>query len=223
MSDYERYGDYDDREDDIPRRHGIVFRLLKFCVLLVLLSVCGTIVLRLIVSGYYPREIKRFYETDALAHYAAQVGDYRVEELSLKVPYDSSDFASFYADNAYLVEEAGAIQMSIRYTASSFETLAERLSLSEVPNAEDVRFDFTLCDNRGVRYTPSHSISDKYFWYYAVKLCFDSVDLVGMLEDEENDVDWLRLEIRVCLSGQEPDHGEEPYATIPVYGEFQQI
>ena len=217
MADLERYSDYNATDEDDEgygaRRPSVVKKLLKLFVCLFLFSICGLIIARMALSGYYPKEMKRFYQTDALKAYAETV-TLSPEKVAIGVPYDHNADASFVAANLWVEKAAGAMQFSVRMTDRTFVLLAERLEMSEVPsyNGESSSmFAFALTDNRGVRYTPSYVSDDSYLWYHATKLCFDGVELA-----DELDLAWIRLDIYYIGNG-EPDWDAEPYASIPVY------
>ena len=216
MADLERYSDYNDIGDDSDggeKRRSVLGRVIKFCVCLFLFSVCGLIIGRMFLSGYYPKEMKRFYLTDDLRAYA-ETAELSPEKISIGIPYDDNKDASFVAGNLYIERNAGALQLSVRMTNRTFELLAERLGLAEPVAYNGVSsslFSFALVDNYGNRYTPSYTDDASYLWYDATKLCFDGVNL-----SEELDLAWIRLDIYYIGDG-EPASDAEPYASIPVY------
>lgn len=217
MSDLERYSDYNDVEEDGDgyggKRHTVLGRLIKLFVCLFLFSICGLIVVRMLLSGYYPKEMKRFYLTDALGAYA-ETAKLDPEKVSIGVPYDDNKDASFVAGNLFIEKKAGALQLSVRMTSRTFEVLAERLGVTEPISYSGVSsslFAFSLVDNYGNRYTPSYTDDDSYLWYHATKLCFDGVDL-----SDELDLAWIRLDVYYIGDG-EPAADGKPYASIPIY------
>ena len=217
MADLERYSDYNDVEEDDEgyggKRRSVLGKLIKIFVCLFLLSVCGLILVRMLLSGYYPKEMKRFYLTDSLLQYA-ESAELDPEKVSIGVPYDDNKDASFVAANLLIERKAGAVQLSVRMTSRTFEILAERLG---VPNGISYNgvssslFAFELEDNLGNRYAASYTDDDSYLWYHATKLCFDGVDL-----SDELDLAWIRLNVYYIGDG-EPAADAEPYASIPVY------
>ena len=217
MADLERYSDYNNVDDEEEgyggKRRSPIGRIIKLFVCLFLFSICGLIVVRMILSGYYPKEMKRFYMTDALRVYA-ETEEIDPEKDSIGVPYDDNKDASFVAANLWLEKDAGAMQLSVRMTSRTFEILAERIGATDpiVYNGESSSlFAFSLVDNYGNRYTPSYTDDTSYLWYHATKLCFDGVDL-----SDELDLAWIRLDIYYIGNG-EPADDAEPYASIPVY------
>jgi hypothetical protein len=217
MADLERYSDYNDIDDEVDnyggRRHKILGRVLKIFVCLFLFSICGLIIVRMLLSGYYPKEMKSFYLTDHLRAYA-ETASLNPEKASIGVPYDNNKDASFVAGNLFLEKDAGALQLSVRMTSRTFQILAERLGMDQPVDYDGVSgslFSFSLVDNYGNRYTPSYTDDTSYLWYHATKLCFDGVDL-----SDELDLAWIRLDIYYIGDG-EPAADAEPYASIPVY------
>lgn len=210
MSDYELYGDYNSTEEDREReaKHTLFGRMLKWLVILFLFLLCGFLIFRIASAGYYPRAMKTVYRTEALVAYEA-AHPLHFDSPQIDVPYDDNKNASFMADNLFVSTEAGALQCSVRINNATMRTLAERLSLPEVPPRSTDAFTFVLTDNRGSRYEVSYSESASYLWYSAVKLCFDGIDFFEELA-------WLRLEIGYAPDGVALE-AEPPYAMIPVY------
>lgn len=217
MEDLERYGDYNDTDDGSDgyggKRHTVLGKLIKLFVGLFLFSICALILVRMLLSGYYPREMKHFYMTESLRLYA-ETAELDPERASIGIPYDDNKDASFVADNLFVEKNAEALQLSVRMTTRTFELLAERLGLSEPVSYNGVSsslFAFELEDNYGNRYAPSYTDDDSYLWYHATKLCFDGVAL-----SDELDLAWIRLNVYYVGDG-EPAPDAEPYASIPVY------
>ena len=58
MDDLERYGDYNEYEDDIPKKKGKVMLVLKILIAVVCVSVIGLFAFRMIMFNYYPDSMK---------------------------------------------------------------------------------------------------------------------------------------------------------------------
>jgi hypothetical protein len=206
MSDYELYGDYNKGEDedfDAPppylvwRILGHLFRALLVCILL---GACVILGFRIILSHYYPKQIKRLYYTEALSAYAAAGGDMSALTQDIRVPFEAEILETdgeelqvqtqqkgyYYADNLIVLRGAGALQCSIRLNRHSIEEIAEEYALTDFSMGEDA-FSFTLVDNLGRRYTPSAILVESKLLYHYVKLCFDGVDFDG--------AEWMRVEV----------------------------
>ncbi len=168
MSDYERYGDYNEDPDEErgPSRARwwvIVSRLLRIALICMIFGVCGILVFRMIASSYYPREMKRIHYTDDLAAYAA-AGELYAETQSIRVPFadelilsgddgrlvqSESRFGFFYADNLILVREGGSLQLSIRINKKDIKNIAAQYDLTDFAFSAEA-FTFTLYDNENV-------------------------------------------------------------------------
>ena len=66
MDDLERYGDYNEYEDDIPKSKSKVVLVLKILIAVVCVSVIGLFAFRMIMFNYYPESVKNIYFTDKL-------------------------------------------------------------------------------------------------------------------------------------------------------------
>ncbi len=214
MSDYERYGDYneDPNEERGPARSRgwvIFVRLLRACVICIIFGVCGILAFRMIASGYYPQETKRIHYTDALAAYATGREIY-AETQGIRVPFCDEMIISgddgrltqsevrdgyYYADNLILVRDGGSLQLSIRINKNNIDDIAEKYGLSDFTFSETA-FTFALYNNKDVSenktlvgegLAPTYVSVDSALMYHYVKLCFDNVDF--------EDVNWMRLEI----------------------------
>lgn len=225
MSDYERYGDYDRGEDEEPegpprsRFSRVLSRTLKILLAVILIAACLMLAFRMIFSGYYPREMKRLYHTDALVAYAATLeGQPTVETQDIRVPFESeiltvdkiedmtagkSQNGYFYADNLLLVREAGSLQCSLRLNQQAPKDIAAAYAVPDFTMSETA-FVFTLRDNLGRTYEPVKILTDSALFYHYMKLCFDGLDFT--------DVSWLRLEIAVAGA----DMTEEGHPTLAV-------
>lgn len=228
LSDYERYGDYDRGEDEEPlgpppSRFGVVIKkILKTLLILLLAAACLTMVFRMIVSGYYPAEMKRLYHTEALSAYAAAAGDQpTVVTQKIRVPFESEILESdeiekaknaksqngyFCAANLRVVRETGSVQFSLRMNRQALKDIAAAYGVTEITSPRDA-FTFTLTDTEGRRYEPTVILTDEALFYHYLKLCFDGVTL--------DDVAWLRVEIGVV--GADMTAEEHPTLAVCVY------
>ena len=204
MADYERYGDYNDIDDEkqVGGRRPIL-RLLRWLVSATLFLFCGFLLFRLIVAEYYPRDLRSFRMTPALTEYAG-THDLSPEKMKIRVPYDDNTRASFIADNLVIERESGAVQFTLRLSKYTMTRLSETLGEDVGIKPDESRFIVRLLDNLGNRYEKTDQLGRSYLWYRAVKYCFDGVDFNG--------VAWIRADVYLA---SDPD-ASEPYASVPV-------
>ena len=197
MEDIERYGDYNE-VDEAPGGDGTVIKLLKIGILALCAAVVGLILFRVILFNYYPKSIKDIYFNDSLTAYYESAGeDFSAKSQSLRAPYDDPDFASFFCDNLIVIEDAGQLQVSVRYNSSIFDSIKTKYGVELDPKAEDL-FSFELERVPGGNEQPyvigeldySHSESLMMYTYY--KLVFDGIDSA-----ELGDGAWVRLKITI--------------------------
>ena len=75
MSDYERYGDYDDIEEDLPKSKNPVVIALKIMIFAVCVGVIGLIAFRMIAFNSYPASVKNVYFNESLTGYYNEKGE----------------------------------------------------------------------------------------------------------------------------------------------------
>lgn len=197
MEDIERYGDYDEMDEEPSGGKNPVATILKVIILAVCCLVVGLILFRVILFNYYPREMKNVYFDEKLTeYYNLQDGEIFAKTQTLRAPYDDPDFASFFADNLIIIEDVGQLQFSIRYNSSVFDTIEEKYGVRLDEEAEDL-FTFELervpfGDSGEVESigTLSHSSSDSLLMYTYYKLVFSDVELL-----DDGAPDWIRLKI----------------------------
>ena len=108
MSDYERYSDYNNPDDDSEELHPypLWFRVLrsvaKWTVIAVCLLTVGVLIFRMSLLGWYPASAKQLYMTDPLKEEYAEQGKLEVLTQKLLVPYESRKYESLkFALNTY--------------------------------------------------------------------------------------------------------------------------
>ncbi len=203
MADYERYGDYNEIDEDRVGRKRPVLRLLKILVTVALFLFSGFLVFRLLVAEYYPRELRAFRMTPAVTEYA-ETHDLAPEKMKIRVPYDDNVRASFIADNLVIERSAGAVQFTLRLSRDTMARLSETTGEDLGRKPDENYFVVTLYDDLGNRYEKTEQIGRTVLWYRAVKYCFDGVDFAG--------VSWIRADVYLV---SDPD-AAEPYASVPV-------
>lgn len=214
MEDIERYADYNEYEDDIPKgKKTPVMLILKILLALVAVAVIGLFAFRMIVYNYYPDTIKNILFTDKLtAYYNEQSGDINAQTQKLRAPYDDNRKGNFFADNLIIIEGIDQLQVSVRFNKALIDTLNAEHGLSLTLEDTDA-FSFTLSRNHESQdnvFVPIGTLTatetDSKLMYQYFKLVFDNVELD---RGGENEVKWIALEIRV-------DGIEEPFR-IAVY------
>jgi hypothetical protein len=197
MEDIERYGDYNETDEEPSGEKSHIGLILKIVIISVCLLVVGLIIFRVILFSYYPKAMKRIYFNDTLtAYYNEHSGDINAETQKLRAPYDDPDFASFIADNLIIIKGVGQLQLSVRYNSSIFDNIEEKYGVKLDPKSAD-HFEFEL--ERGILSENTeyesigkldHSESAKKLMYTYYKLVFDGVDF----SDSETE-EWIRLKI----------------------------
>lgn len=202
MEDLERYADYNEYEDDMPKKKGAVGLIIKILIAVVCLSVVAFLVFRLFVFNYYPDKIENIYFNDKLTAYYEQTGgNINAITQSLKAEYDHKDEGNFFCDNLIIIEGVNQLQISVRYNTSLMESIANEYKVNLDPDKFG-HFEYNLAINPHLasneeKFDPtgehSHSLSDSMLMYRYEKLVFDNVDL----SPEEYENFWIVLEIRI--------------------------
>lgn len=208
--DYERYGDYDDIEEDAPKgKKSPIALVLKALIALVCIGVVGIIAFRMIIFNNYPAAVKNVYFTDELKEYYAAHGTIGAKTQKLRAPYDDPDLGNFFCDHLIVVEGIDQLQITVRYNTGNISRMSDDLGLELDPDNADI-FTFRLVDNYGRVYDDiGGRVFASQLMYRYTKLVFDGVDFSPELDAAP---EWIRLEI--FIAGME---GEEPYAMVPVY------
>ncbi len=216
MEDLERYGDYNNDEDDyIPYKPSPLGKILKILLIFTCISVVFVLGFRMFLFNYYPDSMKNIYFNDKLMQYYKDNGN-ELDALTqeLRAPYDDNDLGRFFADNLIVIKGCGQLQLSVRYNYSLADIIKEEYGIDIDPKKDNL-FTFRLAKNPvnegedpvvigELSYIES---ADKMMYKYH-KLVFDNIDFDASGEDK---IYWIRLEI--FINGVEM---ESPYA-IPIY------
>lgn len=225
MDDMERYGDYNDTDDDGGKR-GIVGTIIKILIAVVCIVVVGFIAFRIYIFNYYPESVSGVIYTDALAeHYSATGGSLGAFTQENNVKYDDPNDGNFWFDKLVILPDADHLQVSIRYNTSLMDNILAEYGVALDKDALPTDlFDFKLARTKTgyigsegstepvpVEYVGSLGayVNDANLMYRYCRLAFDGVDF-GLDEGEET-VGWFRLEITV--KGAE----KIPTFMLPVY------
>ncbi len=231
MSDYERYGDYDDIEVDAPKSKNPVMLILKIITAVICISVIGILVFRMILFSNYPDSVSRLYFNERLSeYYHATDGNISAKTQDLRYPYDDPDLGNFFADKLIVVEGAEQLQIAVRYNTGSLDRLAKENGLESLDANSFELFDFSLNaryskEREGYREDAkdeekydfvdvvyddvSLPKNDSVVMYRYIKLVFDDVSFVP--DEEGRNLVWIRLDIKVKGSTTDKVY------SIPVY------
>ena len=208
MEDIERYGDYDEIDEEPSGGENPILAILKAIIIALCCLVVGLILFRVILFNYYPNEIKNVYFDDKLTeYYNLKDGVINAKTQALRAPYDDPDFASFFADNLIVIEDVGQLQISVRYNSSVFDTIENEYGVRLDQDSNDLftfeieRVSFEESAEAEKIGTLSYSQSDSLLMYTYYKLVFSDVTFL----DSETP-DWIRL--KITLNGVEE---AEPY------------
>ena len=216
MEDMERYGDYTEYEEDIPKSKSKFVLTMKILIAFVCISVLGVLAFRIVLFNTYPDSMKDIYFTDNLTdYYNATDGDINAKTQMIRFPYDDEDKGNFFGANLIVIEGAGEIQFSVRYNLSTLETIEKQYGLKDLSPDDETLFSFKLVrpdpesksdpvETIVVSENPSYIETDSRVMYRYFKLAFDGIDF-------EYPPAWLRVEIFV------KGHEDEPFAMILVY------
>ena len=199
MSDYERYGDYDNIDDDLPKSKNPVVITLKIMIAVVCIGVIGLIAFRMIAFNSYPKSVSNVYFNEKLtAYYNENDGDIDVKTQKLRAPYDDEDEGNFFCKHLYVIDEIDQLQITVRYNTATVEKIAAELGIELDENSEEL-FSYRLYASYGedmgmVVGELTAEEYDKKLTYRYKKLVFDNVDFSL---DEIGSPYWIRLEITV--------------------------
>lgn len=209
MDDFERYGDYNDTEDDVEHKKGIVGVLIKACVFVVCIAVVGILGFRIFLFNTYPSSIKNIYFSDELtAYYGDTGGDIGAKTQTLRAPYDDEEYANFFCDNLIVIEAIGELQISVRYNNAAIANIEKEIGRELYADSKE-RFSFRLVDNYGMIYSEiAYEGYESQLMYQYIKLVFSGVEF----NREKNPPEWIRLEIFVNEA-----ESDTPFAMIPIY------
>lgn len=225
MSDYERYGDYNDIEDDLPKSKNPVLIILKILTAIICIGVVGLLGFRLFIFNNYPDSVEKLYFNDVLTeHYNANGGNITVKTQKLLAPYDDNEEGNFFCDNLYLIDEIDQLQITVRYNKSLIEDLSLQLK-TELDDMNAELFDFKLVASFGegdmrTYSTVSNSVFDSSAIYRYHKLVFDGVEFDTEMQGSPY---WIRLEISLRADASRDTYkipiyqNEERYSDFKIY------
>ncbi len=221
MSDLERYGDYNEVDEEPSSGKNPILLIIKILITLVCILVVGVIVFRIVIFNYYPADSLEFIRTEALGE-----GELAALTQHNDNNYDDPNEGNFFFAGLVIIPTKDHLQLTVRYNTSLITKINEEYGTELSPDADPREiFEFTLVrtedgytdpeDGSGgvVPVVKVGELSDSRvtdnFMYRFVRLAFDGVDF--RLDEGETPVGWFRLDITV--RGLEI---EKPYM-LPVY------
>ena len=226
MEDLERYGDYNETEDDVPKEKNPIGLILKILVGVLCIAVVGIIAFRVIIFNYYPSEIKFIHFNDELKNYYTETGG-KIGALTqdLRAKYDDPDEGNFFCDNLVVIEGVEQLQLSVRYNLSLVEKIQELYGVDL--GSEDNKLKFRLVRNPLAEDGEPveigrlvEVITDYNFMYKYYRLVFDDVELG--LDAGENVAEWIRLEIEIEGIDLEKPYMVCVYENHEIYNRFSE-
>ena len=220
MSDYERYGDYNDIEEDRPKSKNPVLLILKIITALVCAAVVGVLVFRMVLFSTYPDSVKNIYFNDKLtAYYESTEGNIGAKTQSLRFPYDDEDLGNFFCDHLIVIEGIDQLQITVRYNTGSLDRIAEENGVEALNPDDPAIFSFRLCDNYGRTYASvTSAVFDSRIMYRYQKLVFDGVDISE--EGRADYPEWIRLEITLTGDADSKVYQIPVYENNEIYRDF---
>ena len=139
--DMERYGDYTEFEDDQPKKKTAVGTILSVIVAIVCTAVLCVLGLRVLVSGYYPKDMKRLFFNETLtAYYNENGGDIGAKSLEIRYPYDDAEDGKFFAGNLIFIPGANQMQFTVRLNKNVYKELSEKYGIEE----DSLKLNFSI-------------------------------------------------------------------------------
>ena len=214
MDDMERYGDYNDTDDD-GQRPSIVGLIIKIFIVAVCLTVVGFIAFRIYIFNYYPDNVSRLIYTEALEeHYGKTEGNIGAFTQENSVKYDDPNDGNFFFDKLIIVPSADHLQVSVRYNTSLMDNILMEYGVELDKDALPTDlFEFRLARTKTGYKEPVGSesatepvpveyvgtlgayVNGENLMYRYCRVAFDGVDFG--LDEGESAVGWFRLEITV--------------------------
>ena len=211
MSDYERYGDYDNTDDDLPKSKSPIILILKILIASICIGVVGLLAVRLIIFNNYPDSVKLVSFDDTLKeHYLEKNGDIEIKTQKIRAPYDDPDLGYFFSDHLYVIDGCDQLQITVRYNTANCKRISDELAIEGGidPDSQN-SFGYCLVDNYGRVYdNVTIAAFDSRSTYRYVKLIVNGVDF----SPEENPPEWIRLDVYVNGADR-----VEPYTALCIY------
>ena len=223
MSDYERYSDYNNPDDESEELHPypLWFRIARAMIKWLFVGSCllvtAFLIFRLVVAGWYPASMKTLNMTDELRAAYQRDGKLEVFSQAIRVPYESKSTGYFMADNLLFVPAVGSLQCSIRVNRSAYAEMSAAYKTTLSADAND-NFKFLLYYSNNDAENPPATVlnlvysttsveKETHLFYDYYKLSFEGVNLCDDVLGY-----WLIVEIKGVESSF-----EKPAASILLY------
>lgn len=191
-----------------------VTKVIKITALVLIFAVIALLIFRIIIADHYPAAISALYVSAADKEaYARDPAAVEIRHQKLRFSYDRNRQARFFAANQYYIPASGELQVSLRYSNYTLETLQADFGLDAVPSPDASLFDITLVtrapDGHVVRYPVSCVAEEDAFLYHYMKLVASGVDFAAVSSGSGL---WLSIYYKGAV-----DYDADPYAYILVY------
>lgn len=195
MDDFERYGDYNETEEDNPKKRNIPFFVLKLVAGVLIFAVCALVGARLVLFNYYPGDMKKLcFTPDLTEYYYSNQNTIDAFSQKLRAPYDNPNEGNFFCGELIVVPDAGHLQICMKYNESIRDSLKYNYGVDGFDTEDHGQFSFRLVRS-GDEAEPNgyetgrlvDSQWDSFAMYRYCRLSFDDVSF--------SDASWIRLEI----------------------------
>ncbi len=176
-------------------------KIIKIVGLVALFSFCVAMILRIIFSQYYPSSVSKVYYTDPLRTYYEENGGVSLKTQHIRIYHDDSGSGAFYASNLIFEENAGNLQVTLRYNDSALDDIADFYKKDKA-EAQEGAFTYRIFAYKGTdengnvigdSYNTSAVIHDRLWFYNYDKAVFDGIDFDGV----------ELIEVDIYLTGEE--------------------
>lgn len=191
-----------------------VTKIVKITALVLIFAVIALLIFRIIIADHYPAAMSALYVSEADKEaYAREGAAMELRHQKLRFSYDRSRQARFFAAHQYYIPASGELQVALRYSNYTLETLQADFALSETPLPDASLFDITLVtrapDGSVVRYPVTCVAEESAFLYHYMKLVASGVDFSAVSSGSGL---WLSIYYKDAVN-----YDEDPYAYILVY------
>lgn len=209
MEDMERYGDYNEPQEELPAASSPVLRGLKWGAALLCIAVAAFLLFRIFLFDYYPASVRALTFNETLTEYYTRTGgNIDAKTQKLRFPYDDHERGNFFCGHMVVVPGAGQLQVCVRFNVSALSDIERRYALSGLSPDEPDLFSFRLTDNLGREYTAAVVARDSVSMYRFCRVVADGIKFGA----HKGDPAWIRLDIYVKGATD-----QKPYSSVLIY------